>query len=101
MSANEPDDLAGLPGSGEADNVALAIQRANEALVEAQRAIERIRELRSMPGILGFSTAIVEAAEALERLAVALGAVVLGNDNYVYRAYLEDRLANEIRGNGD
>jgi hypothetical protein len=93
--------VADLPGSGEADNLDVAKQRATEALVEAQQAVDRIGPMRSMYGILGFSAAILEATQAIERLTVALGAVMLGDDNDVYRAYLEDRLGNEVRGNGD
>lgn len=100
-SKDEPDDLAALPGSGETDNLDVAKQRVNEALVEAQQAIERIRELRSMSGVLGFSIALVEAAQAFERFTVALGAIMLGDDNDVYRSYLENRLSNQVRGDGD
>jgi hypothetical protein len=93
--------MATLPSSGPAPNLDVAKQRANEALMEAQQYIERVRKLRSVPGLLGLPTAILEATQAFERLTMALGALMLGDDNDVYRTYLEDRLANQIRGNGD
>lgn len=93
--------MAVLPGSGETNNLDVAKQRAYEALMEAQQAVDRIGPMRSMSGVLGFSVAIAEAAQAIERATVALGAVMLGDDNNVYRAYLEDRLPNQVRGDGD
>ena len=93
--------MVDLPGSGETNNLDDAKQRAIEALLEAQRAVERIRPMRSMFGILGFSTAILEAAKAIQRATEALREVMLGNDDQLDSPPAQDRLANQVRGDGD
>lgn len=93
--------MATLPSSGPAPNLDVAKQRANEALMEAQQYIERVRGLRSMPGLLGLSVAISEATQALKRLTVAVGTVMLGHDNDIHCPLIEDRLDDQVRDNGN
>lgn len=102
LSANEPGNVADLPGSGEADNVADTGKRANEAAMEDAPDSNGTWGVRPMPGVLGISRLV----SFLERYSVGTLAVLDRSDNpggldQLHSSPARDRLASQIRDDSD
>lgn len=99
---DEPNDVADLPGGGEADNVAVAGQWANPALMETSPDSNGVGRVRSMPGLLGVLGAwYLPKREGVKPLALAGRGNYPGSLNQLHSSSAQDRLANQIWGDGD
>lgn len=99
---DEPGDVVDLSGGGKVDNVAVADIRFGEAVMASSPDANQVERVRPMPGVLGVPASRFLAEAAMDRLmALAYRCVYLSSLNQFHSSPSEDRLPNQIWGNGD
>lgn len=93
--------MADLPGGGETPGVATSDQWVDEARMGFPLAIKRTGGLRPVPGVLGVLASGAAIAAAFPHLPVGLRDIYLSSLDQLHSSSPADRLANEVRGNGD
>lgn len=93
--------MADLLGGGEALNVVVAIQRLDKAIMELEAITKGTRSMRPMPGILGVLASGAAIAGAFPHLPVGLRNCYLGCLDQPHSSPSADRLADQVRGDGD
>ena len=97
--------MADLLGGGEADNVAITDQRADEARMGFPLATKGAGELRSMLRVLGIPDTgglfTSYSFDELRRLAALGWCRDISCPEYLSSSSTADRLANKVRGDGD
>lgn len=94
--------MADISSGGEADNVAASDQWVDEAIVERSLDTEGTERVRFVLGVLGISfSCTLPKGSSIQYLAFSGRDGLTGKPIKFHYAPTEDRLANEIRGNGD
>lgn len=93
--------MVDLSGGGQADNVAVTGERVDEAIVELETATQRVRELRSVPGVLGVLASGTTIGITVPYLPLGVRDFCLSRLNQLHSSSSANRLPNQVRGDGD